>query len=209
MPSAEIGPRGDWMRSHYKHIVIGTLISLVLAFGILLARALTISTGRTAQASVSHKSGTPLTSPSQKPTPPPPAAVPPPGTVANTASKALKLAMPYFFGIGSSWGVHQVSSIVYVKTTTNDALAVLGPRAQGAENSTVPAWLLIAKGVFQSARGDVCQCTPPIYNDLAIVVVEGQPGFISAKSNHPYNLSGLGTEVSVPPSRWSQKGATG
>lgn len=163
-------------------------------------------TDTAAQAGVSHKSATPLTSPSQKPAPPPPAAAPPPGTVANTDSEALKLAMPYFFGIGSSWGVHQISSIDYVKTTTNDALAVLGPHAQGGENSTAPAWLLVAKGVFQSARGDACQCTPPIYDSVAIVVVEGQPGVISAESDHPYSLSGLGTAVPVPSSQWSQYG---
>ena len=192
------------MRSHQKHIVIGTLILLVLALGTALALVLAIGTDTAAQASASHKSGTPLTSPSHKPAPPPPAATPPPGTVANTTSETLTIAMPYFFGIGSSWGVHQISSIDYVKTTTNDALAVLGPHAQGAESSTAPAWLLVAKGIFQNARGDVCQCTPPIYHDVGIVVVKGQPGVISAESNHSYTLRGLGSVVTVPSSKWSQ-----
>lgn len=195
------------MRPGQKRIMIGILILLVLVFAAALAPMLTIGTDTAAQAGVSQRSGTPLTSPAQKRPPLPRfTTAPPPGTVAYTASQALTLAMPYFFGIGSFWGVHQISSIAYVKTTTNDALAVLGPHAQGAENSTAPAWLLVAKGVFQSAHGDVCQCTPPIYNDLGIVVVEGQPGVISAESNRPYGLSGLGTVVPVPSSQWPQYG---
>lgn len=151
------------MRPGQKRITIGILISLVLAFGAALALTLALGTDTAAQAGASHKSGTPITSPTQKQPPLPRfTTAPPAGTVAHTASQALTLAMPYFFGIGSSWGVHQISSIAYVKTTANDALAVLGPHAQGAENSTAPAWLLVAKGIFQSARG----CVPVHATDL-------------------------------------------
>lgn len=194
------------MRSRQKYIFAGILILLVLAFGTSLSFMFPLSTNTVDRVGVSRKSGTPLTSPSEKPVPPSSAAVPPPGTVANPTSEALSLAMPYFFGVGSSWEVHKISSIAYVRTTANDALAVLGPHAQGSENSTAPAWLLVANGIFQSGPRDVCQCTPPIYHDVGLVVVKGQPGVISAESNHSYTLRGLGTVVEVPSSQWSLYG---
>lgn len=157
-----------------------------------------------ANAGVSHKSGTPLTSPAQKAPLLPRFASPPPGTVAYSASQALTLAVPYLSGHGSFWGVHQITNISYVKTTTNKALAALGPHAQEAEDSTAPAWLIVATGRFQSARGDVCQCTPPIYSDVGMVIVEGQPGVVSSHSTKPYSLTGLGAVVTLPKSQWAK-----
>lgn len=101
-------------------------------------------------------------------------------------------------------GLHQISSISYVRTTTNKALEALGPHAQGADHSTAPAWLIVAAGRFQNARGDVCQCIPPIYSDIGMVIVEGQPGVITSDSTKPYSLAGLGTVTILPKSQWAK-----
>lgn len=82
---------GNWMRSRQKYIFAGIPILLVLAFGTSLSFIFPLSTNTMDRVGVSRKSGTPLTSPSEKPVPPSSAAVPPLGTVANTTSEALSL----------------------------------------------------------------------------------------------------------------------
>ena len=69
-----------------------------------------------------------------------------------------------------------------MKTIANNALTVIDPHAQGAENSTAPARLLVAKSTFRNAGRDAYQCTPPINHGVGIVVVKGLPGVISAES---------------------------
>ena len=69
-----------------------------------------------------------------------------------------------------------------MKTIANNALTVIDPHAQGAENSTAPTRLLVAKSTFRNAGRDAYQCTPPINHGVGIVVVNGQAGVISAES---------------------------
>jgi hypothetical protein len=158
----------------------------------------------TANADVSHKSGTPLTFPTQKQPPPPrftPA--PPTGTVAHTASQALTFAVPYFFGHGGTLAVHNVSEIGYIETKASTAMRLVRPDDDPSSyTSTSAAWLIVANGTFQP--GSIgCQCIPPTYKEMAIVVVNGRPGVLSGYSNS-FNLSGLRSLTSLPAAQWPQ-----
>lgn len=182
------------MKLNVKYLLGILGAAAVLSFGAILHS--------TANADVSHKSGTPLTFPTQKQLSPPRfTTAPPTGTVAYTASQALTFAVPYFFGHGGTLAVHNVSEIRYVETTVSTAMHIVRPNGDPSSYaSTSPAWLILANGAFQP--GSVgCQCIPPTYKEMAIVVVQGRPGVLSGYSNS-FNLSGLRSLTSLPSAQW-------
>jgi hypothetical protein len=178
---------------------------LAVGIGLVLASATGVEMGISgaAHAGVSHRSGTPLTSPAQKSPPPASSSEPPSGTVANTASQAFGLSLGYFFGHGGTLVVHKVSEIRYVETTVSTAMRIVRPNGNPSSyENTSPAWLIVANGAFQP--GSIgCQCTPPTYKEMAMIVVKGQPGVVSGYSNS-FNLSRLASLVSLPSSQWPQ-----
>jgi len=183
------------MKLNVKYLVGVFVVAAVLSSGAILHA--------TANTDVSHKSGTPLTSPTQKQPPLPRfTTAPPPGTVAYTASQALTFTVPYFFGHGGTLAVHNVSEIRYIETTVSTAMHIARPNGDPSSYaSTSPAWLILANGTFQP--GSIgCQCTPPTYKEIAIVVVKGQPGVLSGYSNS-FNLSALGSLASLPSAQWA------
>ena len=183
------------MKLNVKYLLGILGAAAVLSFGAILHS--------TANADVSHKSGNALIFPTQKqPSPPRFTTAPPTGTVAHTASQALTFAVPYFFGHGGTLAAHNVSEIRYIETTVSTAMRIVRPNGEPSSYaSTSPAWLILADGTFQP--GSIgCQCTPPTYKEMAIVVVKGRPGVLSGYSNS-FNLSALGSLVSLPSAQWA------
>ncbi len=126
------------------------------------------------------------------------------GKPAETVNDALNIARLKFTA-SPPFRVHEIDSVVYVKSTVGEARSLFDPeltiKAWDAADD-LPAWVVVASGRFQrvSRRGATDWAKEPLtwHSTVWVVVPKGEIGVHSGIRNEEYDLSQLGTVIEVP-----------